>query len=198
MSVTVDHAPLKTDELGLRTVGQVLAHLQRENRLIVHVLIDGEEPDLQKLPTVRQSPLRGHTVFIETADPRQMARDIIAEVDSQLDQAERLKAEAAGLLRKSQWAPAMEKLSGCFSLWQHAQEAIVGTAQLLKLDVEQVLVEGQPLAELMGQFTDQLRQIKSALESRDFVALTDLLAYETQETSSRWHAALMALEQLIG
>ena len=44
MSVTVDHQPLQAEKLGLRTVGQVLAHLQKDNRLVVHVLIDGQEP----------------------------------------------------------------------------------------------------------------------------------------------------------
>ena len=46
MSVTVDDELLPADEMGLQTVGQVLAHLQKENRLVVQVLIDGHEPDL--------------------------------------------------------------------------------------------------------------------------------------------------------
>src|SRR5687768_1685856 len=44
MSVIVDQQPLAAETLGLTTVGQVLAHLKRDNRLIVHVLIDGKEP----------------------------------------------------------------------------------------------------------------------------------------------------------
>ena len=41
MSVTVDDQPLHADELGFTTLGQVLSHLQQNNRLVVHVLIDG-------------------------------------------------------------------------------------------------------------------------------------------------------------
>ncbi|MGA2443251.1 MAG: hypothetical protein ABSH08_20040, partial [Tepidisphaeraceae bacterium] len=66
MPVTVDDSPLRAEELGLRTVGQVLAHLQREKRLVVHVLIDGLEPDFRRLGDVRKSPLKDHHVFIET------------------------------------------------------------------------------------------------------------------------------------
>src|SRR5205085_2416653 len=87
MSVTVDHQPLPTDKLGIQTVGQLLAHLQRENRLVVHVLIDGEEPDLTRLPRLRQSLLHGHTLFIETAEPRRMALDVLDTVEKQLDEA---------------------------------------------------------------------------------------------------------------
>ena len=38
MSVTVDHETLQVDQLGLRTIGQVLSHLQRDNRLVVNLL----------------------------------------------------------------------------------------------------------------------------------------------------------------
>src|SRR3954466_1372762 len=73
MSVMVDHERLEVESLGLRTVGQVLSHLQKDNRLVVNLLIDGREPDLDPLPQVRQSPVTGHTLFIETAEPREMA-----------------------------------------------------------------------------------------------------------------------------
>jgi len=78
MSVTVDDRPMLAEQLGFTTVGQVLAHLKKENRLVVHVLIDGREPDLDRLGQIRQSPLNGHTIYIETAEPRQMALDVLA------------------------------------------------------------------------------------------------------------------------
>jgi hypothetical protein len=197
MAVTVDQSPLKCDELGLLTVGQVLAHVQREKRVVVHVLIDGQEPDLSSLPQIKQSALSGHTVYIETADPREMAGEILAEVQTHLGEADRLKSEAADLLRSSQWAPAMEKLAGCFSLWQHAQQSVLGTAQLMKIDLDRIRAAGKSLAELTSQFTAQLRDIKSALESRDFVTLIDLLVYETTETTQNWRSVIEALSGMV-
>ena len=58
MSVVVDQKPLEAEHMGLKTVGQVLAHLQRDNRLVVHVLIDGQEPDLERMSAVRASRRR--------------------------------------------------------------------------------------------------------------------------------------------
>src|SRR5687768_13030329 len=98
MSVTVDQQPLPADRLGLKTVGQVLKHLRRDNRLVVHVLIDGKEPDLQRLKAIQRTPIANHTVFIETADPRTMAGQVLDEVESQLGEADRLKNESARLL----------------------------------------------------------------------------------------------------
>src|SRR3954452_20139049 len=93
MSVMVDHERLEVERLGLRTVGQVLSHLQRDNRLVVNLLIDGREPDLDRIGVLRQSPLADHTLFIETAEPHEMALEVLDEVENQLDEADRLKGE---------------------------------------------------------------------------------------------------------
>src|SRR5882672_6093497 len=141
MSVTIDDQPMLTEQLGFTTVGHVLAHLKKENRLVVHVLIDGREPDLSRLGQVRQSPLHGHTVYIETAEPRQMALDVLSHVAKQLDEADRLRADSVELLRTNQSIKAMEKLSGCFGIWHHAEESIVKTASLLRIDLQRIVVE---------------------------------------------------------
>lgn len=193
MSVTVDHQPLLADELGLLTVGQVLAHLQKDNRLVVHVLIDGREPDLSRLGLVRRERIDGHELFIETADPRQLALEAIDEVASQLEEADRLRREATELLTRSTPFKAMEKLSGCFSTWQHAQESVLKTAQLLRIDLSTLLVDEISLTDLLAEFTAQLREIKAALENRDFVGLNDILRYEATRTCEQWRKALSAM-----
>jgi hypothetical protein len=198
MAVTVDQSPLKTDELGLCTVGQVLAHLQRKNRLVVNVLIDGRSPDLERMGSLRQSPLNGHTVFIETADPSEMARGVLAAVGEQLLDADRLRTEAADLLQQNQNMRAMEKLAGCFSAWQNAQQSIEGVAQLMRMDLGTIVVDGRIIPDFLVDFAEQLRQIKSSLEARDFVMLSDILVYETTQAAAQWRAILAALAERIG
>lgn len=197
MSVTIDHERLAAEELGLKTVGQVLTHVQREKRLVTHLLIDGREPDFSTLGNVRASPLAGHTLFIETAEPREMALEVIAEVDAQLHEADRLRGEAVDLLHRNQPAQAMERLRGCFSTWHNAQESVVKTAQLLRIDLETVRLDLGSMAELIGGFSEQLRHIRDALEGRDFVTLADILAYEATETSAHWQSALVAIRRII-
>jgi hypothetical protein len=193
MSVTVDRRPLAAEQLGIETVGQLLAHLQRDNRLVVHVLIDGQEPDLTQLTRVKKIPLRDHNLFVETADPRELALNVLAEVESQLEEADRLRAEASDQIVRGQNQKAMEKLAGCFSTWQHAQESVLKTAQLLRLDLEKVDIGDQRLSDLVRTFAEQLRSIKGALENRDFVLLNDILTYEACETSTKWRAAIGAI-----
>lgn len=198
MSVTVDRQPLSADQLGLHTLGQLLAHLQKDNRLVVHVLVDGQEPDLSQMPSVRKLPLDRHTLFIETADPRALALQVLADVDAQLTEADRLRGEASDLIHKGQNQRAMEKLSGCFSTWQHAQESVLKTGQLLRLDLQTIVVDGTPLTEMVQEFAEQLRQIKGALENRDFVLLNDVLTYEAPATTAKWRDAVAAMTREIG
>lgn len=195
MSVTVDQQPLPAEEMGMQTVGQVLAHLQRDNRLVVHVLIDGQEPDLGQLGAVRRMPLREHTLFIETADPRQLAASALDAVEAQLAEADRLRGEACDLIAQGIHHRAMEKLSGCLTTWQHAQESVLKTSQLLRLDLEKVTVDGRPLTDLIQEFARQLREIKGALEDRDFVRLNDILTYEATQTSALWKSAVGAMKR---
>jgi hypothetical protein len=197
MAVTVDHQPLRVGDLGLRTVGQLFSHLQRLNRLVVHVLIDGREPDLGRMGIVRRESLDQHELFIETADPRELARDALNTVADQLKEADRLRIDASDLLRNGSQFKAMEKLSGCFSTWQHAQESILKTAQLLRIDLGTLLVNDMSLTDLLGDFTQQLRDMKAALEHRDFVLLGDILTYEAHETSQQWRRAVHAMLQRI-
>ena len=200
MSITLDHELLADEELeqlGFETVGQVLSHVQKTNRLVVNLLIDGMPPDLTRLGHLRTKRLNGHTLFIETAEPRQMALEVIEEVGNQLKQADRLKNDAVELLQKNAAAAAMEKLSGCFGTWQNAQESVVKTAQLLRLDLETVRVGMRSLTEMLVDFAEQLRQIKAALVDRDFVTLGDILTYEATQTSTQWQMALNAIKAVI-
>jgi hypothetical protein len=197
MSVTVDSEPLAAESLGLQTVGQVLAHLQRDDRLVVNLLIDGEAPDLSRMNAVRQSSVNGKTLYIETARPREMALEVLDEVESQLAEADQFKTDAADLLQQNQVAKAMEKLGLCFTTWQAAQESVQKVGQLLRIDLGTLNVDGHSMVQLLDEFSHQLREIKQTLVDRDFVALCDLLLYETAETNRRWEAAFEALREVV-
>jgi len=197
VAVTVDREPFAVKDLGLCTVGQVLSHLQRMNRLVVQVLIDGQEPPPGEMAAMRRTALDGHSVFIETADPRALAMQVLDEVAAQIEQAGPLKDQAAELLQKNQLAKAMEKLGGCLRSWQTAQESIEKTAELLRLDPGVICVEGRALQDMLTEFAAKLRAIKGALEQRDFVLLSDVLLYETADTQRQWLAAVGAMRSMV-
>ena len=196
MSVTVDEEPLATEMLGLQTVGQVLSHVQKSDRLVVNLLIDGLQPDLSQISGIRKSLLTGKTLYIETSSPREMALEVLGDVQEQLTEAEGYKTDAAELLQQNQVAKAMEKLGIYFSTWQAAQESVLKTSQLLRIDIETMRVDCESIAEILANFTTQLRQTRQTLADRDFVSLTDLLLYETADNSRQWTAVLDAIRKV--
>jgi hypothetical protein len=195
MSVLVDSQPMPVQSLGLTTVGQVLSHLQRGKRLVVELLLDGEAPDLDELPALRARPLAGHTLYIETSGPREIATQVLDEVEQLLLTTDGSREQAVALLQQSQPSRAMEKLAGCLHAWQSAQQSVQQTAELLGIDLERVAVDGASLRSVLTSFATQLREIRSALENRDYVALCDVLSYETAETTRLWLAALDELRR---
>lgn len=197
MTVTVDHEPLAVGDLGFQTVGQVLSHLQNENRMVVQVLIDGQEPQPGQLAAMRQTALAGHCVYIETADPRILALEVIEEICQQLQSAEQFKAEAAQLLQQGQMPRALQQLNSCLRIWQDAQDAIHKTAELLRIDLDALRAGDRPLREALSEFAEQLRAVRNALGQRDFVSLGDVLAYETAQTTSNWLACMEAMRNMI-
>jgi hypothetical protein len=197
MSVTIDHEPLPVRELGLQTVGQVLAHVAKDNRLVVQVLIDGQEPDIDQIGSVRSTPVDGRTIFIETANSAELAINVLDEVVNQLASAEQSKQSAADLLQQGQTSKALCELGVCIRAWQHAQESVVKVLELLRVEAAEVIVAGQPLERCLANFSLQLRQIKSSLEQRDFVSLGDILQYETSDTTQSWLSCVEAVRALV-
>jgi hypothetical protein len=193
MSVTVDDEPLAADSLGLATVGEVLAHLRARNRLVVHVLIDGHEPDLGRLEMLREQQLGGHAVFIETIEPHRIAGEVFDQVESLLTDADELRTQAVDHLQAGEHADALKKLGICFTTWNHTQESIEKVARLLKIDLDRIVLNQGTLQAFLTTFTTQLGDIRTALESRDYSHLGDILAYEAHDAGDKWRQAIGAM-----
>lgn len=194
MSVTVDDEPLAAELLGLSTVGQVLSHLQARNRLVVHVLIDGREPNLERIDALRNQPLSDRVVYIETVEPHRIAAEVFDSVQILLIEADQLRAQAVEHLQAGEHADALKKLANCFTTWTHTQASVEKVARLLRVDLERVqLSNGRSLRAWLNTFTGQLGEIRSALEARDYSQLADVLAYEAHDAGTRWQEAVDAI-----
>jgi hypothetical protein len=197
MTVTIDSQALSVEELGFHTVGDVLAHVKTQNRLVTHVLIDGCAPDLAAVNALRQRPILGHTIYIETAEPSRVALDVLDELAVQMEQAEQMRAAVVNHLASGETSAAMGKLSGCFTIWQSAQQAIEQIGQLLRVDLDRITLEQGTLTDALSAFADQLRTIRSALEDRDYVVLSDTLEYEIGATIRLWNSALEQFRAIV-
>ena len=197
MTVTVDSETLPVDELGLTTFGDVLTHIKNGNRLVTQLLIDGNAPDLAHVPQLRARSLIGNTIFIETIAPYEIALQVIQHINRQMDEAETSREAAIDFLSTNAPNKALQKLSGCFTAWQSAQQAVGQLGQLLQVDLNLVIVDGIPLPQALNNFVAQLRTLREALESRDYVLLSDTLSYEIGQTIAQWRDALTQMRAMV-
>lgn len=193
MPVTVDNAPLDTARLGLQSIGDVLDHVQAQGRVTVNVTLDGQSPDIGDLDSLRALPAEASVLIIETADPREIALDALSGMENALSLTDELHQQAADLLQRNEIQPAMRCLGGCLTTWQQAQQCITQCAALLKIDLDELQADDQPLIEIVNRFTEQLRAIREALENQDYTTLSDILTYELSETGAAWRSAITAL-----
>ena len=197
MAVIIDDEDFNAGKLGLGTLGQVLLHLQRNNRLVIRLLIAGEAPDPAHIDSIRCTGLSDHVIYFETVDARQTALDSIALAQQRVAQADGFKDEAAELLRQNQWAAAMQKLSECLARWREAQQTVLAVSKYFSLNLERITVKGEALSVSLHQFAVRLRDIQTALQAEDAVGLTDLLAYETAQCGQWWSGALDGVRVMI-
>lgn len=193
MPVLVDEKPLDVVSLNLRTVGEVLAHVQRDGRMAVELRWDGVPPDLTIPQAVHARDIGSHQLEVITADPRELALDALAAMEQALGDADTARTSATDLLQRNDTAGAMAKLSSCLTTWHQAQQCIQQSARLLKIDLSSIDVDGLPLQTMLEQFSEQLRQIKDALRNQDYVTLSDILTYELDRVSDQWRSALASL-----
>src|SRR5207247_4816918 len=86
-------------------------------------------PILDQLCEVKQVLVQAHTLFIETAEPREMALEVLDEMEAQLRDADRFKGEAVELLQRGDAAKAMEKLEiGRASCRERVRVAVAAVA----------------------------------------------------------------------
>ncbi len=105
--------------------------------------------------------------------------------------------QAADDLSTGRIAAGMNGLVRCVNAWSQVHEAVVSGGQLLSLDFEQLVLNGRPLLDWLGDLNRKLRDIKSAVENQDHVLLADILRYEIDQTLQQWEDMLTALIELV-
>jgi hypothetical protein len=199
MHIYVDDNPYAVSGLADKTLRQIAMEIRQDlavkKRMLVAVYTDGLLVPSDELETVLDRPAQGYQkVDFQSAVPQVLAREVLRQSRELAAEAAPLCQQAGELLSGGQTARAMELLGNCIGVWNQVQESLIKSAGLVGLDLANLQVEGKKVNDLMDEFAGQLRQVKDALENRDYVQLSDILQYELPDVAPRWKALL---DQLI-
>ena len=125
----------------------------------------------------------------------ELVQDTMVQAGTSLTETEAECDRIADCLTEGKTAEAMEALGKCMAVWQQIHDGVSKSLQLLRLDVTQIEIDGEPLIDLIARPKDVLLQVKQALECQDHVLLADTLKYEFSDVIREWHTVLAVIRR---
>jgi hypothetical protein len=187
MPIYVDDQPVALNESDLgQALELVTRRLEPQGRVIVEVILNGASLVGDDLMQHAQDSLAGAELKLYSADPRDLALHVLRQVREGLRTAGEAQAQAANLFQKDQSGAAMKCIGEALVLWQQAQQAVLHSAQLMGVELDQQSFEGEPLATVTNGLLAQLNDLRDRLQNNDTLGLADALLYEWPATIERW------------
>lgn len=196
MRVYLDDHPC---DVAAGSVSQAIAAVAEmvaaAGRMIVEVRVDGALVGAQALSAADQST--PNEIQLTSANTLELVCDTLQDASDALDDADHLQRSAAEHLQADEVPQAMEKLESAIGIWMSVQRAVVLGSEMAGIDLIEAprqanqSIDNRPRAgTLIEDLTAQLRTMRSALESKDTVALSDTLLYDLPQVVQRWRGLL--------
>jgi hypothetical protein len=198
MDVYLNDQPVTDPIAPEATVNDVLTAVREANpaMLIARLRRDGVEVAPERLEAVLAERMGAPgRLDVELEGPMALGARLAGEVAELLEQSRQRRVEIAEAVAAGKQARAMERLTETFNAWNTAEQALQKIAQLVGLDLDHPVAEGVVPAELIEQLRDHLRQVKQALQIRDYVAVADLVEHRQAPIIDGWQQMLVSLQQ---
>jgi hypothetical protein len=177
------------------TLGAALLTVQdqkiNEDEVISQIVIDGEPLTGELLNQWKNRPIGdfGET-RIEAPRRRDYTLASLKTLSEALAESVSQRQEISDLISRGQSGPALQKLGGYLRFWEATQQSLGCAARLLKADLQRFEYfeagQAKTAEETIGNLTQQLREMKTALAAGDLVLLGDILDYEFGTITSTW------------
>jgi len=192
MTVYLDDqpVPLTGDRLA-DVIAAATARLQPAGRMVVEVQLNGQTLAGDSLTQHAAAPLAGDAdLRLYSADPHQLARQVLEQVRGELLAQQPVIERAADLLRQDKAAEAFGLVTQTNEVWLATMQAVQQAAPMLGVDLVKLEVDGRPFTAAAGELLTSLRQFKQQLTDQDTAALADTLGYEWPRLIEQWDAVI--------
>ena len=196
MEIYVDDQAFQSSGPGSQTLAQLVDEVKRQigDRMIVSIRCDGSDiTDDGFGESMARSVDSCQRVELYTGAARELVEDAMDQAAEMLDATEQDRLQAVELLGAGQTADGIRFLGNCMRNWYQVHQSIANSLAMLDIDPDTVTVEGRKMAEALETSRARLEQIKQALESLDYVLLSDTLQYEFEEVVRIWKAIVAAI-----
>ena len=195
IEVAIDPEDSLADVLSM-----VQSNLIDQGDIVTGILIDGEVVDPDILAELKSQPSGEFGEVILSVRPaNKFAAEGLMTISMHLENSIGLRKEVVDFLQQGNSQDAMVKLNEYVTFWAGLQSTLGSACRLLGVDVAELEVfdtdgnDGQMVMTFVNTLSEQLNEIKSALESGDFVLLGDILEYEFGDLTDDWLGILQKL-----
>ncbi len=201
MQVLLDDQPLAIDRPTLAAAlrsAQDAARLR--GRIIVEAFADGTPISDELLSSPSDEPVSIEKLAMRSAEPRALVSFTLTDAAEALTHVAQDHDQVGRDIQAGKTQQALGKLGESIATWQAVCDILNKGATLLKLDLDALtLPDGDPTP-LSGRFTamlERLGSIRTALESQDFSALSDILLYDMAPLAREWSVTLHTIAGLV-
>ena len=175
-------------------VAQAKEEAARDERVIASIVCDGVDVAGQDMEARLTEPADTFgRIDFTTGRPAELVSDALAQARNLLDETDRQREQVVEWLTQGENRQANDGLIECFQSWSRVHTAVIQSIALLGLDVQTLEVNGEGIDTVLGEITNQLKQIREVLLAGDQVLLADLLQYEFEQATNRWKGAIEAV-----
>jgi hypothetical protein len=164
-------------------------------RLIVEVRLDGRTLEESEMHRIAHQPLEGDELQVITANPRELSIAILHGVAGALHDARQEQRLAAEAFAADDTSTALSHVKNALTVWQQAQQAVQQSAQLLKLPLDKLSVDGKTVPQIIDDLVNRLSTVRQQLMSSDWVGLSDSMAYELDTAAEIWSGMLQMFRE---
>ena len=194
MAIYLDDQPA---DLTGESLADILASategLAVDGRVVVEVKIDGRLIGGDDLGDHENDNITDSEVRLTSANPKELAVSTLTQIREQLPQVGTLHEQAAEELQADNPSEAMQHIAQTIEMWMQTQEAVLGSAGVVGLGLDDVKVNGEPMSAFTEELIQQLQGLKELIISKDTVALADAMAYEWPAIVQRWDELIEVL-----
>ena len=177
------------------TLGDHLSWVQTqlpEGRVLTQIRLNEVLLDSAQLAAVRKNTLASGILSLTTADRRELALTTLGKLAALVQWLAPQHKEVAATLERGDIQPALNRLQELISAWQQIQSAYANLAKLLEISLAELAVGELKGDTVLQEFCNQLGEIQTALQAKDFVLLADILQYEMDAAVTHWINLLSA------
>ncbi len=207
MDIYINSESIELNYDSENTLADVLSLVQdnffETGNIVTGIIVDGEVVQPERLAELKQAAADSFgEVNLVVRPANRFAAEGLLTVCDHLEFSIALRTDVVDALQQGKAQYAMEKLGEYVQFWAGLQSTLGSACRLVGVNIEELEVFGEDgsepilIVEHIKELSEQLSEVKNALESGDLVLLGDILGYEFADLTDSWRDILqkMALQ----